>query len=84
MIILEVVTLPGMGSQHLQRSKGNKEEDVGVNFLPERKTQEELLVEASGKIAHRRKYCLGESWFCIFPFLNRLGLKKRNKVENSI
>lgn len=54
-----------------------------MNLLPESKTRE-FPVEASGKMAHPRKYCLGENWFCIFPFLDPLGWKKRKKVGNSI
>lgn len=36
---------------------------MGASFLSEGKNREELPVEASGKIAHLRKYCLGENWF---------------------
>lgn len=72
------------GSQLLQDSKRNKDQGVGVNFLSEGKNREEHLAGASGKSAHLRKYYLGESWFCIFPFSNAMESIKRKKVGDSV
>ena len=45
---------------------------------------EELLVEASSKIAHLRRYCLGGTWSCVFFFLDPLGINKGKKMEDSV
>lgn len=55
-----------------------------MNFLSKGKDGEELLGEASGKIAHLRRYCLGGTWFCFSPFLDPLESIKRKKAGDSV
>lgn len=51
-----------------------------MNFHFRASSQRNFLLEASGKIAYLRRYCLGGSLFCFFSLLDPLRSIKRKTV----